>query len=115
MEYAASARVDRLRDLKLERLAVPRVVDPEPEHPGNRLGSEPRLRAETGVERREHGLHRRWAKPDERDEPGIELAHGDGAIGVGDRDRDAETGEHDRELGLGQWILRPETLRPRAP
>ena len=49
----------RLRELQLECLAVPLVVDSQAEHSRDRLGTEPRLRGEARVEGRETDLHAR--------------------------------------------------------
>ena len=87
-----------LRELELESLARSLMVDPQAEHPSDRLGAEPGLRGEPCIERGKPDLHGRGAKPNERDQSGVELAYRHGPIRVDHRDRASKTRQHRCEL-----------------
>ena len=98
----------------LERLAALRMVEPEPEQPGDGLGAEHAGGLEPHIACPETDGARRPDEPERADELGVELAHGDEPPGVGRfRVRLAESEDRLMEIASGQRVVGPEVLRVR--
>ena len=86
------------------------MIDAEPEHAGDRLGSQPRSSSETRVDSGQPDRLCRVAEPSQRHEPGVELTNGDGCVRVVEGDGASEARDHDGQLGGRERVARPEGL-----
>jgi hypothetical protein len=103
-----------LRELQLELLLGPWMVETQPQQARNRLRAQVLRRRELRVQRRLPDRSGLGAKASGGDEPRVELAHRHEACGVGHGELHAEAREDVGEVPFGQRIVRPERVEARC-